>query len=211
MMNPYYKVYIFVYLISRSILVNPECLLKVADKVVYEGCFVDSDTRLFPYVLGRFNIMTNDFCILACTDKEYAFAGTEATEWCFCGDDPYRDTTHFPKVQETGCTTVCAGDYSQICGGHWRLSIYHTGLKDPHKAVYEVLRNDVALLATPLETISMEINAIQCATLCSENDPCSVFSISTDSYQCQLYTYRNTCDGYTSTPNSILYARLLAP
>jgi len=47
------------------------------DKVVYEGCFVDSDTRLFPYMIGVFNFTTNDFCILACTDKGYAFAGTE--------------------------------------------------------------------------------------------------------------------------------------
>ena len=38
---------------------------------------MDSATRLFPYIVGYFDIMTNDFCILACADKGYAFAGTE--------------------------------------------------------------------------------------------------------------------------------------
>jgi len=75
--------------------------------------------------------------------------------------------------------------------------------------------NDVTLLETPLETISIEINglraAAKCATLCSNNDLCRVFSMSTDSHQCQLYTYLNTCYGYTSAPNSILFARLLTP
>lgn len=75
--------------------------------------------------------------------------------------------------------------------------------------------NDVALLATPLETISIEINnlraAEKCATFCSNSDLCYVFSISTDSHQCHLYTYFNTCNDYTSTPNSNLFVRLLTP
>ena len=48
----------------------------------------------------------------------YKFAGTQYTNWCFCGDK--YDTLGLA----TNCDMKCAGNPNQICGGGWANSVY---------------------------------------------------------------------------------------
>ena len=48
----------------------------------------------------------------------YRFAGTQASNWCFCADK--YDTLG----SATNCNLKCVGNSNQICGGHWANSVY---------------------------------------------------------------------------------------
>ena len=48
----------------------------------------------------------------------YRFAGTQASNWCFCGDK--YDTLGLA----TNCDNKCKGNPDQICGGLWANSVY---------------------------------------------------------------------------------------
>ena len=64
--------------------------------------------------------MTNELCASACAADNNTYSGTEAAGYCFCGDD------HDYSKHGTSdiCTRTCHGDSTQICGGHWAISIY---------------------------------------------------------------------------------------
>ena len=50
----------------------------------------------------------------------WTIAGTEADNQCFCGNKaPSR------IVDAKHCNTPCKGNSQQICGGSWKLYIYH--------------------------------------------------------------------------------------
>lgn len=63
---------------------------------------------------------TGDLCKKSCADAGFRYAGTEATNQCFCGNT-IRD---YPKT--SGCDRRCPGNNTEFCGGQWRISIYDT-------------------------------------------------------------------------------------
>ena len=64
--------------------------------------------------------MTIENCIQFCKNDGYAFAGVESEDECFCGNNPPSQNS----IPDSECNSKCSGDQTQICGGHWKISIY---------------------------------------------------------------------------------------
>ncbi|KAH6652040.1 WSC domain-containing protein [Truncatella angustata] len=60
---------------------------------------------------------TTESCTSYCSD--YNYFGTEYGEQYFCGNKIASGSS-----PTTGCSMTCAGDSTQICGGHSKLSLY---------------------------------------------------------------------------------------
>lgn len=63
--------------------------------------------------------MTRDRCLSLCADQDFKFSGLQGGSWCFCGNSYGRYGT-----RGASCTTQCAGDLSQLCGGEWANGIW---------------------------------------------------------------------------------------
>ena len=50
------------------------------------------------------------------------YAGVESGDQCYCGY--IQPMAHRLVESENDCNMLCAGDERQICGGHWRISIF---------------------------------------------------------------------------------------
>lgn len=85
------------------------------------GCFKDQQNRDLSGDFMSSDRMTTQACISACADKGFAFAGTQYSEQCFCGD------TYGRYGPATNCDMACSGNASEICGGTWANSIYRIG------------------------------------------------------------------------------------
>lgn len=109
--------------------------LNSAGQTVYNylGCFHEAYTgpRLFPYELLNPNAsMDNANCQNVCfASAQYAFAGTEFGDECWCGNIPpplaNQDTL------DIYCNSACPGDGNDRCGAASYLSVYY----DPTKYV----------------------------------------------------------------------------
>ena len=87
---------------------------------VYLGCFKDvnggdlgnpnHDLNGFVFQAPQ---MTVNSCATSCANRGFAYAGARNGQWCFCGNDYNR----YGKA--TNCTTSCAGNTAQKCGGFW--------------------------------------------------------------------------------------------
>jgi len=64
--------------------------------------------------------MTNAACQSFCHVNDFAFAGTEFGDECYCGDGLVNNAT----VGQDGCNIACAGNSTDICGGVNRISVY---------------------------------------------------------------------------------------
>lgn len=85
----------------------------------YVGCFTDDSNRALPAWQGTgFSLQA---CIDTCRNQNYAYAGAQWYDQCFCGN-----TLGYAQVSDAECNTPCnsGGGY---CGGAWRNSIYATG------------------------------------------------------------------------------------
>ncbi|KAL7565947.1 hypothetical protein ACA910_008405 [Epithemia clementina (nom. ined.)] len=92
----------------------------------YEGCWIDQQTeRAMEYrAPGEFSI---EDCIGHCGNANFAFAGVEYFDECFCGNDEYNK--HGLASSEEECNTACAIGPG-ICGGVDRVGVYKTHFKD---------------------------------------------------------------------------------
>ncbi|KAJ7846108.1 WSC domain-containing protein [Mycena olivaceomarginata] len=101
----------------------------------YTGCVSEpsSGRTLTNYSLTDPN-MTIDECVATCSNKGYHIAGAEFglyranfTAECYCGDK-FQATASGggSSAPESDCSTPCAGESTQHCGGGNRLSIYST-------------------------------------------------------------------------------------
>jgi glucan endo-1,3-alpha-glucosidase len=84
------------------------------------GCTSDSSTNRV--LVGSYmdsGSQTPQLCIASCQSKGYTYAGLQYGRQCYCSN-----TMVNPKFGVTGCTTVCAGDKNQMCGGAYRMNIY---------------------------------------------------------------------------------------
>ena len=67
--------------------------------------------------------MTNDLCRSTCAGQKFAFAGTEAGAFCFCGNDA--------TLGGARCDAPCTGYAGEICGGSLASSVSLTGMPRP--------------------------------------------------------------------------------
>jgi WSC domain len=93
----------------------------------YLGCFRDQGTRVGIEgrdLNGAFNNdarMTTQMCVDQCRAKGYAYAGTQRSTYCFCGNSYGR------SGPSENCTARCAGRSEEVCGGVWANSVYSIG------------------------------------------------------------------------------------
>jgi hypothetical protein len=85
------------------------------------GCFADSSNRDLPHLAYQNGSNTTEACIAACKAAGYAYAGTQYSTQCFCGN------SYGGQGVSTQCTMSCSGDASEICGGPWSNTVYATG------------------------------------------------------------------------------------
>jgi hypothetical protein len=91
------------------------------------GCFVDQGDPT-PSVEGHdldgeaimLPRMTLDICIGRCSQKNFAYAGVQKGNQCFCG----KSYGKFGKAPDADCKTPCDGSSTQICGGTSRNTVY---------------------------------------------------------------------------------------
>jgi sulfur relay (sulfurtransferase) complex TusBCD TusD component (DsrE family) len=89
----------------------------------YLGCFIDNPGRALPINLIAMNATVTS-CLALARSKGYAYAGLQAGGQCFVGN-----RLGFDRADPQDCTTLCAANTSQYCGGDWRNSMYATGIK----------------------------------------------------------------------------------
>ena len=94
------------------------CLQKEGTAQQYLGCYKDQGNR----DLNGFSMnepgMTTERCLGVCRDKGFAYAGTQFSTWCFCGNSYGKSGT------ANNCNMGCGGNGQQTCGGSWANSVY---------------------------------------------------------------------------------------
>ncbi|CAG8820330.1 43101_t:CDS:1, partial [Gigaspora margarita] len=93
----------------------------------YQQCVKDSpycNQRLLNGTISPLELatMTVDKCIEFCRQNNFEFAGLEIGTQCFCA----HNYDHVNQLSSDECSTSCAGDNNQICGGPLALSVYRT-------------------------------------------------------------------------------------
>ena len=91
---------------------------------VFRGeCFKDSKHRLLPHHKDFKHTNSIRTCHNYCRNSGFLFMGLQYWHQCFCGNDP---PPRSKLAAPSSCKLPCKGDRSEICGGHWRLSVYST-------------------------------------------------------------------------------------
>jgi hypothetical protein len=87
----------------------------------YLGCQIDSvEARVLDSSTEALDTMTLETCQTFCGGSTYF--GLEYGRECWCGDSFVNPTTVAP---DSDCSSLCAGDSSELCGAGYRLSVYH--------------------------------------------------------------------------------------
>ncbi|KAI2618886.1 glyoxal oxidase N-terminus-domain-containing protein [Hypoxylon sp. NC1633] len=94
----------------------------------YSGCYVDVG-RTINAASTTSDTMTLEKCIEFCDDQDFAYAGAEYHDECYCGNEL---ATGADEVEDsTECSTECSGNSTEACGGPDRLTLffnpYNTG------------------------------------------------------------------------------------
>ncbi|KAH9909039.1 putative glyoxal oxidase [Xylariomycetidae sp. FL2044] len=139
----------------------------------YQGCYTDVG-RTIEAAFTLSQNLTTQSCLNFCQSRSYPYAGTEYFRECYCGLQLVSTTK---KVNETtDCTTPCAGNNTQPCGGPSRLSLFYnqyivgpqpnTGVPDwPHIGCYSEGNGGRALTyGAPVPAGQM--NAANCTAAC---------------------------------------------
>lgn len=84
------------------------------------GCFADGNPRDLGGYQESATSMNSFLCKKICKEKGFKFAGTQASSWCFCGNE------HGKYGKSTKCNGSCvgAGNQNEICGGQMANSVY---------------------------------------------------------------------------------------
>lgn len=67
--------------------------------------------------------MTNAKCTAFCFERGFVYAGTEYFSECYCGNFLARGAQ---PAKDEDCSTQCAGNITEACGGRDRLTLYKT-------------------------------------------------------------------------------------
>jgi len=109
--------------------------------------------------------MTAKQCQRLCADQGFSYAGLQDGSWCFCGNSYGRY-----KTGAATCTTKCAGDEKQICGGKWANSVWELVAARPDAPVQEP-GEQVALTGPRLAAAQQEaLQNLGCYTLGIDGD-----------------------------------------
>ncbi|KAL7417845.1 hypothetical protein BDY24DRAFT_1414 [Mrakia frigida] len=84
-------------------------------------CVTDGATRLLSAYSFESAEMTNELCHSTCSNLGYIYAATEFGTQGYCGD--FLVTSSIVGLPSSGCSTRCAGDSSQFCGGIYQASL----------------------------------------------------------------------------------------
>ncbi|CAG8580092.1 10021_t:CDS:2 [Dentiscutata erythropus] len=87
--------------------------------------------------------MTVNKCIDFCRQNNFEYAGLEMGTQCFCT----HNYDHINQLSSDECSTSCAGDNNQICGGPLALSVYSTSNNIPLQIILPCVFAGVLLLA----------------------------------------------------------------
>ncbi|KAI9710821.1 MAG: hypothetical protein M1812_007370 [Candelaria pacifica] len=101
------------------------------------GCYTDNNTYGRALNGPRFSDtknMTVENCVTFCENKNFAFAGLEYAQECYCG----RSLSFGSKACDAqSCNMPCKGNSSQVCGAGGELSVYQKGGKARRAASLE--------------------------------------------------------------------------
>lgn len=67
----------------------------------------------------RNNYVTVENCKEFCSYYNFAYAGVENGNECFCGQ-----TLPTKSIPVSECDKKCKGDNTQTCGGGWAINVY---------------------------------------------------------------------------------------
>ncbi|KXZ45929.1 hypothetical protein GPECTOR_49g513 [Gonium pectorale] len=97
----------------------------------YVGCFKDFPDRAgraLVYLLSDMQLyrggMTPGLCAKLAVHKGYSYFGVQAGSECWGGNDFARATLVYGQDSDGACSTPCAGNSSQTCGGPARNALY---------------------------------------------------------------------------------------
>lgn len=95
-----------------------------ASRWAYAGCWAYQPHQPVLAEAQEVNLgqpLTNEICVRHCLVAGYTLAATSFGNRCLCGQ--FLNGTH--KLDDAAkCSTPCAGDETQACGGEWALSCY---------------------------------------------------------------------------------------
>jgi WSC domain len=95
--------------------------------VSYLGCFRDGGSiwgkegRDLDGARWDESAMTNLRCINFCRSQSFAYAATQYSTACFCGN------RYGSKGRADNCNMPCGGKSSEMCGGQWANSVWRLG------------------------------------------------------------------------------------
>jgi len=67
------------------------------------------------------NTLTVRSCLSYCNTNNFAYAGVENGNQCFCGNSIANTSLPLPAAH---CSTKCNGNATETCGGGWRIEIF---------------------------------------------------------------------------------------
>ena len=86
------------------------------------ACFKEEAPRILPERQNGLGDVTIDICRHQCfVEKEFAFAGVQNGNECFCGNDNPPMSNLLP---DSACNRPCKGDNTQMCGAAWKNNVY---------------------------------------------------------------------------------------
>ncbi|KAI0154753.1 putative glyoxal oxidase [Xylariaceae sp. FL1272] len=89
----------------------------------YSGCYTDVAGRTINSAATTSVNMTIEYCLAFCQDGGFKYSGTEYHNECYCGNK--LATGAVEKNSTTDCTTPCAGNSTEACGGASRLTMFY--------------------------------------------------------------------------------------
>ncbi|WVR09514.1 hypothetical protein IAU60_006582 [Kwoniella sp. DSM 27419] len=88
----------------------------------YVGCVTEGSKRALPAKSYTDSAMTAELCTSYCKTQGYSLAGLQGWNQCYC-DNALRNGLGTSAAAWT-CDQTCGGDNTEICGGHWKMSLY---------------------------------------------------------------------------------------
>lgn len=98
-------------------------------ELVRIGCYRDKGKRQLGLAHWTFPANSPAVCVAACKQAGYRYAGPEATNHCFCGNEVPPE-----KIPDSNCNMKCNGA-EVFCGGWWALEIFDTKLEQEENTV----------------------------------------------------------------------------
>lgn len=97
---------------------------KVIPGWAYQFCASDGQSRALTSYSSSSAAMTLESCLGACANGGYQYGGTQYGQQCYCGNTISNNLGK--QIAESSCSSVCAGDSTEKCGGSWALSLYRS-------------------------------------------------------------------------------------